>query len=423
MNTSIEQTTPILNTRLLKMTQNGLVPQSYFIEEKKYSSSSLKVNICIKGNSIGEMVYEIDTPIVFIKRMYNHTISQQYPIQGIGTALLEWLVRKYPDHCIMLESTNSKDGTPSKFYSLGFRKTSQFILYGEELNKILKVIPINTPSYLISQKQASEIVLKIEKIMGWKNYNEVVKEIAIVLNKYPDQISNHEVVDYFLYSQRNIVYEKTLKEGCSINYLLEGIMYIPSSNFKKLENKFSRFIQLASNLSFSKKEALESLSNLELIQLVEKGIINPSNAMDIEAKLVSRENDPKRWELILSDIGLEMMRLNCFSAFLFCTYLNEESLSYLISESGLSILKQALVTWDEVINLPPSLFPYIFSQQGEEDLKSGNLKFSSGKFGSFSLERCSTDKLPINSFWRKVQEEKNSSCYVNSEKNLNFNSV
>lgn len=410
-----------LNTQIIRITPNGSKPLNYFLDEtgfvnKNRSTDWATVTIFIKGKKMGHMEYALsNSSMVFIHRIINYSNKSFIRFQGVGTALLEYLFRKYPEHHIMLRSTNPEDKTPSKFYSLGFRSVS-IIGDWEEFKDLLKVIP-NKSEY--SEEQASEAIIKIQEKIGVKKFARRLEEIADTLGEFKFRLTNKEILEYFLFSKKNFEYEDLSKKGSECDSLIEGVMYISPISFKKLEKRYSRFIPLASNLSFSKKEALRRLSNSELIQLVKENTLDPSNAMDIEAKLVSRENDPKRWEFILSDIGLEMMRLNCFSAFLFCTYLNEESLFYLISESGLSILKQALLTWDEIINLPLSFFPYVFSPQGEEDLKADNLKFSVGKFGLFSLEKCQKDKLPVNSFWQKIPLEEKGN-FLNEKKSLTF---
>jgi hypothetical protein len=119
---------------------------------------------------------------------------------------------------------------------------------------------------------------------------------------------------------------------------MQSYMYLPKENIEANIQKFSiyNFCPIGSNLAAgdllrhghtSRKLAYDKLTNL-----VQQGVLDPANAIEISYKYQCKSITKEQVDLMLSDVGLELMSRNYVSGWYMAVYLQNKLLTVVSKE-------------------------------------------------------------------------------------------
>ena len=342
-------------------------PISYYLT--KFSGETLfgrrtDVKLYVNGKCVGFMKFSIQEDCLYIHRMYNYTVDSIKPYKHIGYLLFEYAFHKSikagKGGNIELDAI---DASPAAYYRMGLRKQGS-------ARERLK--PLIAKYWAVPSTQAQE---EIEK----HNFYKLLKiDAAENLKKDIDVISFEEALKYGMYSSRNALFEielgkkKPLTKSDCICLSMHGMMYLPPEIIEQKKIEFARFVPIGSNLFFSQTTAEARLQNGRLKELVKAGKLDPSNAVEIEAKLTA--TDPIL-DVLLSPIGLKMMKRNWISGWYIGVYFADlATVQAIISEHGVAAFELGYVkNINVILNMSNGIRKLILSEQGIQALKSGEI--------------------------------------------------
>lgn len=285
------------------------------------------IDIHVGGRLIGSMQYSIGANHLYIHGMENYTVNSELRFKHVGKVLFE-----YAFHKSLKWGCNGKvelyaiDTSPAAYYKMGFRKKG---FAAVNLQKLLS-------SYLKTRSSQDK-----EAILNDTFYKFLKEDAARNLNKSLEDISFEDAIQHGLYSPENLTFAEQLSRKKQLNEAgclsMTGIMYLPIEIIEEKKKGFLRFIPTGSHMFFSHSYAESQLKSDQLKQLLKSKKIDSSNAVELEAKIT--ESDP-RWSILLSPIGLKMMRRNYISAWYICVYFNFRVAQAIISANGLDAFEK-----------------------------------------------------------------------------------
>ncbi|PWY54086.1 hypothetical protein DGG96_18770, partial [Legionella qingyii] len=240
------------------------------------------------------------------------------------------------------------------------------------------------PELVIISLRNTQIVLKRE-IEANTFYETLKKDAqAVAQKKGLTSISFEEVLEYGAYSSKNDEFAERINqakmEGRKLTSLdvvqchMQGIMYLPPETIAKKILAYSRFIPIGSNTFFSMESALSRLKNSKLIELVKNGKLDSSNAFEIDTKLGFNPTLEPLVNLLVSPLGLKMMRKNYISGWFSIIYFSEDSLKLIISPLGFKLFEDNHIqSMGQLVHIHPSYYHKLFSEKGLKLFTAGKL--------------------------------------------------
>lgn len=334
------------------------------------------VTVTFAGKVIGRMRFSNKKDHIYIHRIDNYTSDQEKPFKGVGSLLFEYAFRNSikNGHDGKVE-LNAIAAAPAAYYKMGFRKKSATAIgLGELISEYLQA-----PKEDEKDKKKNEIL---------ENYyfKKLMENAAVNLKKDIADISfieaiKHGVTDA-LTDNINQEFEKFLAENKKVTtgdcYCLnmQGMMYLPADKIELLKRKFlDSIIPIGSNLFWSKDHAKKNLTIPVLKELVENGKLSSSNAVEIECKM--RCSDP-RLEILLSPLGLEMMKRNHISGWYIGVYFGLDYTKAVISPEVLNAFEKSFITINQLVNLQIAIGIQLLSPFGLQALYDGEIMISNG---------------------------------------------
>jgi hypothetical protein len=228
-------------------------------------------------------------------------------------------------------------------------------------------------------------------------YPKLIKNAATNLNKAVSTISFDEAIQHGLTDAITdkanqefgefLAKNKVVTELDCYTFSMQGMMYLPAESIKSLKNKFleSR-TPIGSNTFFSTECAMKTVENSALKALVLQKKLSPSNAIEIERKMTSK--DP-RLEFLLSPIGLEMMERNHISGWYIGVYFQDiDYVKLIISEESLNAFQKSFIKMKQLATLAPAFGMQLLSSFGLQALYDGEISIS-------EFDSCLYDKACI----------------------------
>jgi hypothetical protein len=298
---------------------------SYGIEQRIFK-------ISIGNNTIGEVKYSFEPRCCWIHRMDNYTVNSNIQkLRHVGTALFEFVFKQslYYGREGRVELFSIEMGGPA-YFKMGFRKkNSPAILLERSLDLYYKNPTNETKNAIITSEYYREL------------------ETAAFLNKQSshsfDNIIEYGSYDPFNHNIAELIKSRnhfTISDAYCDLRLVGTVMYLPEDQIKKIKNCFLNFCPIGSNITFTKEYAFKVLKSDILKDLIETDQIDPSNAVELEAKINIKT---KEFNLLTSKIGLEMLRRNYISCWYVGVYFNYESAEKLLSQNTLNSFKNGTI--------------------------------------------------------------------------------
>ncbi|KTC86847.1 hypothetical protein [Legionella brunensis] len=363
-----------LTTKILTATNQ---PVNHKIH--KYSGETLlgprtEVKVFVNDKQVGYMKYSIQENCLYIHRMDNYSIHSDAPFKHVGTLLFEYAFHKSiqagKEGRLELDAIAN---SPAAYFHMGLRKKGIGAIW------LYKKIS----DYQVAKSPF--IKREIEEDCFYQTLKKDAE--AVGRKKGLTSLSFEEVLEYGSYSAWNddfaeriakakISGEK-LTEVDSLQCYMHGIMYLPPEMIAAKKLELCQFKPIGSNLFFSAEYARSRLKNPRLIELVNNGKLDSSNAVEIDAKLSDNTKLAPLVDLLLSPLGLKMMRKNYISGWFAIIYFNKSSLEHVISTNGLKLFEHNYIkSMSQLVNLHPSFYPKLFSDIGLKALERGELLMS-----------------------------------------------
>ncbi|QLZ68251.1 hypothetical protein FOLKNPGA_01029 [Legionella sp. PC1000] len=352
-------------------------PVNYRIH--KFSGETLlgprtEVRVFVNGKEIGYMKYSIQENCLYIHRMDNYTINSDAPYKYVGSLLFEYAFHKSiqagKDGRIELDAI---DNSPAAYFHMGLRKKGTGAMW---LHKKIS-------EYQITKSPA--IKREIEKDSFYQSLK--IDAETFTRKKGLTSLSFEEILKYGDYSAQNDEFAnrianakssgKKLTNLDSLQCYMHGIMYLPPEIIAAKKLELCQFKPIGSNTFFSKDCARARVKNSTLIELVNSGKLDSSNAVEIDAKLSDNPKLQPLVNLLVSPRGLKMMKKNYISGWFAIIYFNKSSLEHIISANGLKLFENNYInSMRQLTNLHPSYYPKLFSDSGLKAFESGELLMS-----------------------------------------------
>lgn len=354
------------------------------------------VDLIIDGKKIGFMRYSLEDDHLYINRMDNFSEGNERSYKQVGTALFEYAFRKSieagKEGRIELSAI---EASPAAYYKMGLRKKcssdgqadQQLRHYRSQPTPALKATIQNSSSYAGMRENAVLIIFpELYEKYGYSCYG--VPEFEQKKNS----LTFEQIIACDFISFRNQGFEQILKQGKRLDKIdcfraeINGLMYLPPETVAKKRQEFSQSnVPIGGNLFFSREHALANLTNERLKELVEQGKLDPSNAVEIAAKMQAQ--DP-RLVFLLSDLGLKMLKENYISGWFIAVYFHSlASVRAIISENAWQTFEESLVEdIEQFVGLDPKAVCLILSDQGLQALREARIIPISGHSGFKDLE-------------------------------------
>ena len=352
-------------------------PVNYVI--RKYSGETFSgprtdVKVFVNGKEIGYMQYSIQENCLYIHRMNNYSIHADAPFKQVGSLLMEYAFHKSiqagKEGRIELDAIKN---SPPAYFHMGLRKKGTGVMWLQK--EIADYMATKSPT----------IKRKIEESVFYQTLKKDAE--AAARKKGLTSLSFEQVLEYGEYSAWNDEFAERiakarasgekLTETDSLECYMHGIMYLPPETIVAKKLEFCQFKPIGSNWFFSTEYARSKLKNPRLIELVNNGKLDSSNAVEINAKLSDNPKLEPLVELLLSPIGLKMMRKNYISGWFAIIYFTKDSLAHVISANGLKLFENnSIQSMSQLVNLHPSYYPKLFSDTGVRAFDSGEVVMS-----------------------------------------------
>lgn len=332
------------------------------------------VKVFVNGNEIGYMQYSIQKDCLYIHRMDNRSINSKAPFKHVGSLLMEYAFHKSiqagKEGRIELDAIKN---SPPAYFQMGLRKKGTGVMWLQE--KIADYQATKSPA----------IKREIEENVFYQTLKKDAE--AAARKKGLTSLSFEQVLEYGEYSAWNDEFAERiakarasgekLTETDSLQCYMHGIMYLPPETIVAKKLEFCQFKPIGSNWFFSAEYARSKLKNPRLIELVNNGKLDSSNAVEIDAKLSDNPKLEPLVGLLLSPLGLKMMRKNYISGWFAIIYFTKDSLTPIISANGLKLFENNYIqSMSQLVNLHPSYYPKLFSDAGLRAFESGEVLMS-----------------------------------------------
>lgn len=279
--------------------------------------------------------------------MDNYTIKTEKPLKHVGTALFEFVFKQSFNHGKDGKiELNAIDQAGPAYFRMGFRKKGDgAILLEKELEAF--------------QKNPAETT-KIE-IINSSAYAFLQEDAKAVLNR--SYCSFEEAIKYGSYDKINQKFKELIKNNTRLTtedccrHCFSGIMYLTPDQIEKNKAKFFRFCPIGSNITFDKEDTIATLQSPILKSLVESDQLDASNALELEMKI---KTNSEEFNLIISDLSLEMIKRNYISCWWIGAYLNFELTKKLISQNTFLGFKSGAIQNIQQILKNPSILDRTF---------------------------------------------------------------